>query len=59
MKMLTRAEENERFAELEKAAKPMVDFLNKYYDPMTIAIVEEGRVEILVKTIGMPLEIRD
>lgn len=49
----------ERFEELEKASKPLIDFLNKYYDPMTVAIVTEGRVDILRNEMGMPLEVRD
>lgn len=49
----------EKFNELEEASKPLVDFLNKYYNPMTIAIVREGRVEILVNDMGLPLEVRD
>ena len=49
----------DKFAELEIASKPLIDFLNKYYDPMTTAIVTEGRVDILVSDMGMPLEVRD
>lgn len=49
----------EKFNSLEVASRPLVDFLNKYYNPMTIAVVREGRVEILVSDIGMPLEVRD
>ena len=48
-----------KFNELEVASKLLVDFINKYYNPMTIAIVREGRVEILSEEMGMPLEVRD
>lgn len=48
-----------KFSELERASKPLIDFLNKYYNPMTIAIVTEGRVDILSNEMGMPLEVRD
>ena len=55
----TITEEQEKFIELERASKPIIDFLNKYYDPMTIAIVTEGKVDIYQAKIGMPLEVRD
>ena len=48
-----------KFIELEKAAQPLIDFLNKYYNPMATAIVTEGRIDILVNDMGMPLEVRD
>jgi len=48
-----------KFSELKQASKPLIDFLNKYYNPMTIAIVTEGRVDILSNEMGMPLEVRD
>ena len=44
---------------LRKRQKPLVDFLNKHYNPMTIAIVRESRVEILTGEMAMPLEVRD
>lgn len=50
---------NMKFNELEEAAKPLIEFLNKYYDPMTTAIVSEGRIDILRKEMGVPLEVRD
>ena len=50
---------NPKFNELEQASKPLIDFLNKYYDPMTKAVVTEGHVEILSSEMGMPLEVRD
>jgi len=48
-----------KFEELEKAVKPMIEFLNKYYNPMTTAIITEGRVDIVSNEMGMPLKVRD
>lgn len=50
---------SDKFKELKQASKPLIDFLNKYYDPMTTAIVTEGRVDIVRNEMGMPLEVRD
>jgi len=47
------------FYALAKASKPLVDYLNKYYSPMTTAIVTEGRVDIVNNEMGMPLNVRD
>jgi len=47
------------FYALEKASKPLIDYLNKYYNPMTTAIVTEGRVDIVSNEMGMPLKVRD
>ena len=49
----------EKFKELETATKPLLDFLNKYYDPMVMAVVTLSRVEILTGEMGMPLEVKD
>lgn len=48
-----------KFDSLEKAVQPLIDFLNENYDPMTIAIVQEGKVEILRSDMSMPLKVRD
>ena len=48
-----------QFEELEKAVKPMIDFLNKYYDPMTTAIITEDRIDIVRNEMGMSLVRRD
>jgi len=48
-----------QFEELEQASKPLIDFLNKYYDPMCKAIVTDGHIEIVCCEMEMPLEIRD
>ncbi|MBU3111980.1 KTSC domain-containing protein [Clostridium lacusfryxellense] len=47
------------FYALEKASKPLIDYLNKYYNPMATAIVTEGRVDIVSNEMGMPLKVRD
>lgn len=52
-------EEKEKFDELKLASKPLIDFLNKYYNPMCYAVVTEGRVIVLSTEMGIPLEVRD
>lgn len=47
------------FYELKKASNPLIDYLNKYYNPHTIAIVKEGKVTVLTEEMGLPLEVRD
>lgn len=49
----------EKFIELQQAAKPLLDFLNKHYDPHAYAVVNEGRVEILRGEMSSPLPVRD
>lgn len=48
-----------KFKELEEAALPLLEFLNKYYNPHCYAIVTEGRVEIVSGEMSAPLPIRD
>lgn len=45
--------------ELVEASKPLLDFLNKRYDPHTYAIVTEGRVEIVRGEVSALLPVRD
>lgn len=45
--------------ELAKAAVPLLELLNKYYDPHAYAIVTEGRVEVVRGEISALLPIRD
>ena len=45
--------------ELAKAAMPLLELLNKYYDPHAYAIVTEGRVEVVRGEISALLTIRD
>lgn len=52
-------ESQNSFYALEKASKPLIDYLNKYYNPMATAIVTEGRVDIVSNVMGMPLKVRD
>lgn len=49
----------DKFEELNQAVQPLIEFLNKYYNPMTSAIVTEGRVDIVVNDMGMPLDVRN
>ena len=49
----------EIFKELEEVSRPMIEFLNKHYNPMTTAIITEGKVQIVSTEIAMPLEIKD
>lgn len=55
----TIAEREKAFQELVNAAMPMLDYLNRYYDPHATAIITEGRVTIVRDEIGAPLPIRD
>jgi hypothetical protein len=48
-----------KFTTLEKAVQPLIDFLDKNYDPMTTVIISKDRVDVLRKDMGMPLEIKD
>lgn len=50
---------NELFKELEEASKPLQEFLQKHFDPMTKVEVEIGHVEVLRSEMGMPTEIKD
>ena len=47
------------FQELADAATPMLEYLNKYYDSHTTAIITEGRVTIVRDEVSVPLPIRD
>lgn len=47
------------FQELADAAMPMMEYLNKYYDPHVTAVVSEGRVTIVRDEISAPLPMRD
>lgn len=58
--MLKVAEENKRLRdELVAAAMPLLDFLNKHYDPHAYAVVTEGRVEIVRGDMSALLPVRD
>lgn len=45
--------------ELKDAAIPMLEYLNKHFDPHATAIIKEGRVTIVRDEISVPLPIRD
>jgi len=45
----------EEFELLKQAAQPMINYLNKFYDPMTFAVITEGYVKIVVEEMGVPL----
>ena len=59
MKNRTMEQTKKIMDELEEAAKPLVDFLYKYYDPHTSIVVTESNVDVLCANMGIPLEIRD
>ncbi len=40
--------------ELKKASEPLVEFLNRYYDPHTTVLVSQGRVDIVRGEMGFP-----
>lgn len=45
--------------ELMDAAIPMLEYLNKHFDPHATAIIKEGRVTIVRDEVSVPLPIRD
>lgn len=45
--------------ELTEAAMPLLDFLNRYYNPHAYAVVTEGRVEIVEGSMSAALPVRD
>lgn len=47
------------FKELEEAAKPLQDFLEKHFDPMCKIVVEIGSINVFRAEMGMPTEIKD
>jgi len=49
----------DKFNELEIAVQPLIEFMNKYYDPMSYAVLTEGRCEILRNDMGIALKVRD
>ena len=44
---------------LKEAAKPLVDFLYKYYHPHATIIVTQGHVEVLEGTLATVNDLRD
>ena len=52
-------EKTSRREELEKAALPLLEFLNKYYNPYAYAVVTEGKVEIVESNMACRLPVRD
>ena len=47
------------FGELEEAAKPLQDFLEKHFDPMCKVVVEIGSINVFRAEMGMPTEVKD
>ena len=45
--------------ELYKASLPLLEFLNKHYNPYAYAIVTEGNVEIVTTEMTVKLPVRD
>ena len=45
--------------ELIDAATPMLEYLNKHFDPHATAIITEGRATIVRDAVSVPLPIRD
>lgn len=48
----------DRFEEFKESAQPLVNFLNKYYDPHTRAIVDTSHAELLSGEMGVPFEVK-
>ena len=47
------------FQEITEAAMPMLEYLNKHYDPHASAVITEGRVTIVRDEISCPLPVSD
>lgn len=45
--------------EFEEACKPMIEFLRKYYDPMSKAIISDGFSEVVIGDMGYTNEVQD
>lgn len=54
-----RKADEKQMEELKEASLPLLEFLNKHYDPMCYAIVTEGNVQIVRGEMGVPLPVRD
>ena len=55
----SREEMQKDFQEITEAAMPMLEYLNKHYDPHASAVITEGRVTIVRDEISCPLPVRD
>lgn len=55
----TTEEREESFQELTEAATPMLEYLNKHFDPHTTAVITEGQVTIVRDEVSVPLPVRD
>lgn len=49
--------EEKIFNELKEASEPVIEFLKKYYDPHTTAIITENHVKIVRDDIGIAIKI--
>lgn len=47
------------FKELEEASKPLQEFLQKHFDPMTKVEVEIGQISVFSAEMGVPFRIID
>ena len=56
---MSNEEYQKRSKELKEASLPLLEFMNKYYCPHDLAILTEGRVEIVCCDMCVPLPIRD
>ena len=60
VEMLRLSKEEQKLRdELTEAAMPLLEFLNRRYDPHAYAIVTEGRVEIVRGEVSALLPVRD
>lgn len=51
--------ESNKMKELEKASKPLVEFVNKNCCPHDIIIIQQGNVQIFNGEMSIPTEIPD
>lgn len=50
---------SKKFEELEAAAEPVIEFLNKYFDPHTAVIITEGKATVVRDEMSIPFPVRD
>ena len=47
------------FKEFEWLCQPVIEFLNKRFDPHCYAIINEGHIKVVTDLLGMPQSVRD
>ena len=48
---------NEYFYELKQMSKPIIEFINRYYDKYTTIVIKEDSIKIVRDEIRIPIKI--